>query len=328
VGAAAIGELAFGGRVQSLSDQQILAVLVSLALILVLARAMGELARRVGQPEVLGELFAGFLLGPSVFGALLPGVHDWLFLNREVGGILSGMSWIGAILLLLMAGFEVDLAILRQVVRPGLLAAALAIFPSLIAGTLFAAVIFGALPPGGTYLGIVLSVTGVSVIAKILMERDQMRRRYAQVVLAAGITSEVLVWLIIAVIAVRSPSPLHAGGSHIVYAAGFLLLMMTIGRRLTFWAMRRVEDFSGIVMGQLSFVLVLTFLVAAVTQSLGLHALLGAFVVGVIVTAAPRSHDRMLRGLQALTLGLFGPVFFALAGMRVDILKLGSISSV
>lgn len=313
----------------SLSEHEVLIALIALAVILTLARAMAELARRIGQPEVLGELCAGFLLGPSVFGALLPSLHHAIFLNPSVSFVLSGMSWIGVMLLLLLAGIEVDLAILRQVAKPGILAAALAIIPSLIAGSLFASLVLGKTPPGGFFLGIVLSVTGVSVAAKILMERQQMRRRYAQVIVAAGVASEIVVWLFVAVVsAFHSSSPLLAGLIHAAYAIAFFAVMMTVGRRFTFWAMRRVRDVVQISHGRLTFVLALTFAAGAVTHALGLHALLGAFVVGVLLSQAPRTHEGLLEDLQTFTVSFFGPIFFVLAGMRVDVLKLGSLSAI
>ena len=113
--------------ISGLSEGQLLLTLVAVAVILLLARAAGELARRLGQPEVLGELLAGFLLGPSVFGALLPDAYQSLFLTNAVSLVLSGFSWVGAILLLLVSGLEVDLTILRAEVKPGTLAAAFAI---------------------------------------------------------------------------------------------------------------------------------------------------------------------------------------------------------
>lgn len=314
---------------QSLSEHDLLIALLALAIILVLARAMAELARRAGQPEVLGELFAGFLLGPSVLGALLPSLYHPLFLNPAAGTVLSGFSWLGVIFLLLLAGMEVDVAILRQHARPGALAAAFAIIPSLIAGSIFASLVLGKPPPGGVFLGIVLSVTGVSVAAKILMERGEMRRGYAQVILAAGVTSEVVVWLFVSVVSsFHSSSPLLAGALHTGYALAFFLIMVTVGRRAVFWLMRRVQDAAWIINGPVTLVLILTFLAAALTQALGLHALLGAFVIGVLLSQAPRANESLLKGLQSLTLGLFGPIFFALAGMRVDILKLNSVSAI
>lgn len=314
---------------QTLSETDLLTALLALAVILILARAMAELARRVGQPEVLGELFAGFLLGPSVFGALAAPAYHALFLKPMVGTVLSGFSWVGVILLLLAAGLEVDIDLLRGLARPGILTAAFAIVPSLIAGTYLSALVLHRAPPGGLFLGIVLSVTGVSVAAKILMERGAMRREYAQIIVAAGVASEVLVWLFVAVVSsLHSSSPVVAGLLHTAYALAVFLFAMTIGRRFVFWAMRRVRDQTGIIRGQVTLVLALVFAAAAITQALGLHALLGAFVVGVILGRAPRTNERLLDGLQTLTVAVFAPIFFALAGMRVDILKLGTLHAI
>lgn len=314
---------------RTLSETDLLTALLALAVILVLARAMAEIARRVGQPEVLGELFAGFLLGPSVFGALAPSVYHTLLLNPTVGLILSGFSWIGAILLLLMAGLEVDLDLLKGLARPGALTAAFAVVPSLLAGTVFAALVLHRVPPSGVYLGIVLSVTGVSVAAKILIERGSMRREYAQIIVAAGVASEVVVWLLVAVASsLHSSSPVIAGLLHTAYALAVFLVALTVGRRFVFWTMRRVQDATGIIRGQVTLVLALVFVAAAATQALGLHALLGAFVVGVILGRSPRTNEKLMDGLQMLTVAVFGPIFFALAGMRVDILQLGSVSAI
>lgn len=313
----------------SLSEQQLLFALVAIATILVIGRGSAEVARRLGQPEVLGELIGGFVLGPSALGALLPGVYSTLFLTPQISMGLSLLSWIGAIVLLLLAGLEVDLAILRQELKPGLLAAACAVIPSLFAGTLFAWKVLGRVPPGGLFLGIVLSVTAVSVAAKILIERHSLRRRYAQVILAAGVATEVLVWLLIAVAsAIRTGNPALAGLRATGLAVIFFLLMMTIGRRFTFWAMRRMSDMTNIVNGPVSLVLVLGFVSAAITQALGLHALLGAFVFGVLLSQAPRATVPLKESLQTMTVGFFAPVFFVLAGMRVDIFKLGQPSAI
>src|SRR5919108_5612300 len=310
---------------RGLSEQQLLLALVDLAVILVFSRVAGVLARRLRQAEVLGQLFAGFVLGPSVLGALFPAVYHTLFLNGAVSLVLSAFSWVGAILLLLIAGTEVDLRILRAEIRPGTLAAAGAIVPSLAAGTIFAWLALHRGAPYGFFLGIVLSVTAVSVAAKFLLERDAMRRRYAQVIMAAGVASEVLVWVLVSVVAaVHSSSPVLAALRSAIYAVGFFVVMMTVVRRFTFGAMRRVADTPGLIQGQRSLSLVLAFLAAALTQFLGLHVLLGAFVAGVLLGHAPRTDRPFVESLQALTMELLAPIFFVLAGMRVDVFQLGS----
>ena len=314
---------------QTLSEQQLLFALLGTATILLVGRGVAELARRVGQPEVLGELLGGVLLGPSVFGALAPGVYRALFLAPAVGDGLSLFSWVGAILLLLVAGMEVDLKILRANARPNALAAIFAILPSIVAGTVFAMVILGKPLANGVFLGLTLSVTGVSVVAKILIERDALRRTYAQVIVAAGVASEVMVWLLISVASsLRDGAALFSGARALIFVIAFFALMLTLGRRFTNWAMRRTADLTSIVNGELTLALVLTFISAAITQALGLHALLGAFVFGVLLSQAPRANQQLKERLQTLVVGVFAPVFFVLAGMRVDIFKLGSFASV
>jgi Kef-type K+ transport system membrane component KefB len=151
----------------SLAEAQVLMMLAALAVILLLARAAGEVARRLGQPEMLGEFVAGFLLGPSALGALLPGVYAALFQETGTAFALSGLSWIGAILLLLIAGLEVDLPILRGEVKTWSLAAAGAILPVLAVGAALALVVLRRPITSALFLGIVLSVTAVSVAARV-----------------------------------------------------------------------------------------------------------------------------------------------------------------
>ncbi len=244
----------------------------------------------------------------------------------------SGVSWIGAILLLLLAGIEVDLTLIRKEARSGMYAALGAIIPSLAFGAFFGLVILRRPLPNAFFVGIVLSVTAVSVAAKIFFEREELRRTYAQVILAAGIASEVVAWPLVSIAsALKSPFPLLAGARALLFVALFFVFMFTIGRWLTFWAMRRVADFTGVTQGQLSLALILTLGAAALTQSLGLHPLLGAFVFGVILGRAPRANratSTLIGSLQTLTTSLFAPIFFVLAGMRVNIFALGSVGGV
>src|SRR5581483_5686205 len=102
-----------------------------IAVVLLAARGMAELCHKLGQPEVLGELLGGFLIGPSVMGAIFAAAFTTLLLNPAVSLALALLSWVGAILLLMIAGMEADLAILRQKAVPGLLAAAGAIGASI-----------------------------------------------------------------------------------------------------------------------------------------------------------------------------------------------------
>ena len=306
---------------------------MAVLVVLLAARGTAELCRRLGQPEVLGELLGGFIIGPSVLGAVFPHAFHELFQNGAVSLALQWMSWVGAILLLMIAGMEADLAILQQKVLPGLLAAAGAIGASIAVGTFFGIKLFGLEPTSSFFLGLVLSVTAVSVVAKLLIEREALRRDYAQVLLAAGIAGEVLVWPLISIVSSvqHKGNPWVAGLRATGLAAGFFLFMFTLGRRFTYWTMRRVADATGVPNGELSLILVLMLASAAITTSLGLHPLLGAFVFGVLLGKAPRATIALKERIQAITIALFAPIFFGLAGMRVNLFNLrgwGSIEAI
>jgi len=308
--------------VPSLDEHQLIGFLVALTVVILLARLLGELARRVGQPEVLGQLVAGVLLGPSVLGVLAPNVRGALF--TDPGLALSGVSWMGALLVLMVAGLEVDLGVLRAHLRPGLLAAGFAILPSLAAGWVFARLVFGASAGAAAFLGIVLSVTAISVVAALLIERGQTRREFAQVLLAGGITSELCGWVFVAVAAAaQQGSPLPAAGRALALAVGFFVAAVVLGRRLVDRAMRAVADTAVSTAAPLSLVIVLTLGFAAVTEALGLHALLGAFVFGVLLFRAPRATPALRERVRVVTFTVFAPVFFALAGAQVDLRQLG-----
>jgi Kef-type K+ transport system membrane component KefB/nucleotide-binding universal stress UspA family protein len=310
----------------SLDEHQLIGFLVALVVVIALARLLGELARRVGQSEVLGQLVAGVLLGPSVLGVLAPRVRSALF--TEPGLALSGVSWLGALLVLMVAGLEVDLGVLRTQLRPGLLAAGFAIVPSVAAGWVFAWLVFGLSPDAAVFLGIVLSVTAISVVAALLIERDQTRREFAQVLLAGGIVTELCGWVFVAVAAAaQHGSPLLVAGRALALAVGFFVAAVFLGRRLVDRAMRAVADTAVSTAASLSLVIVLTLGFAAVTEALGLHALLGAFVFGVLLFQAPRATPVLRERIRVVTFSVLAPVFFALAGAQVDLRQLTNASA-
>src|SRR5262245_3276094 len=105
-------------RFQALDEHQLLLLWVQLLVLVLAARGLGGLARRLGQPSVIGELAAGVLLGPSVIGAIAPAAWEWLFPNDAVhAGVMSGIGWIGVFFLLVLAGFETDLGLVRRLGR-------------------------------------------------------------------------------------------------------------------------------------------------------------------------------------------------------------------
>ena len=310
-----------------LAGHQLLAFLAALSVVLFLGRAFGELARRVGQPEVLGQFVVGVLLGPGVLGALVPSWRLYVLEGSGSAAALSGLSQLGAVLLLLVAGLEVDLRVLRTEARSGAWVAVAAIVPSLAAGVAMGPWL-GLHGRGAAFLGVVLSVTAVSIVASLFLESGQGRRRYAQVLLAGGVAAELVVWVMVSVLSTgRGDSVLATVALSVGLAAAFLLVAVLAGPRLVAVAMRSSVDRSVLPQGQLTLVLALTLACAAVTDLLGLHPLLGAFVFGVLLTRSPRISADLLRRIETLIIAFFAPVFFVLAGAQVDLRRVATATS-
>src|SRR4051794_1453465 len=189
-----LGDVAF----PSLTEHQLLVFWCELFVVVLLARLLGSLARRIGQPAVVGELLAGVMLGPSLFGRLWGSGFDWLFPSDATqAGLLNAVGWIGVGLLLVLTGFETDLGLMRRQGRP---AAAVAmtslLFPlaiGIVVGELVPRSFAGDRAPHLVFvlfIGISLSISSLPVIAKILAELGLMRRNFSQVTLAVGMIND------------------------------------------------------------------------------------------------------------------------------------------
>ncbi|HEU4754952.1 MAG TPA: cation:proton antiporter, partial [Armatimonadota bacterium] len=303
-------------QVKTLKEHRVLLLILQVAILLGVARLFGELALRLGQPPVIGQLLAGILLGHSVLGALWPELKALVFpVEATQSYLLEVVSWIGVLFLLLLTGLETDVALIRRQGRPVL-------FVSL-AGILFPFALGVGLgyllPPAllttpesrlvlALFLGTVLSVSSVPVIAKILLDMRLLRRDVGQLILAAALAHDTVGWLILGVIASLAAGgtvELGVVGKTVLGTALFLLFAATLGRTLTRRLLRWVNDRLRIEQAVLTAVVVLMLLAAAATQALGVHAVLGAFVMGILVRESPVVGERVLHPLEAVTGAIF-----------------------
>jgi len=181
-----------------LTEHQLLLFWVQLFVLLVGARGLGALARRLGQPQVIGELTAGLLLGPSVLGHIAPDVFQWLFPADPVQrSLLSGVAWLGVLLLLVVTGFETDLTLVRRMGR----ATARVALGSLLIPVAFGIVLGFSMPAAfvgdaaaadrtvfALFMGTALGISALPVLAAVLTQLGLMRRSIAQAMIAAGAT--------------------------------------------------------------------------------------------------------------------------------------------
>ena len=314
----------------TLGAADLLRFLVDVALLLALARGLGEVARRLGQPQVIGETLAGVALGPSLLGALLPGVGAALFPPGALSGVLLQLvADIGVILLLQLSGMETDVAMARRRWRSAGLVTLLGMMVPFIGGLALASLLPAGLGLHGShpvafaaFLATAVSLTSISVLFKILLEMDLMRRDIGQLALAASMLTDSTGYFLLAVVAGLSTAQALPVARLSVSMAGtvvFAVFLFTLGyggiRRLLAWVDR---SFGGD-QAMLSAVVAVGLAGAAVTQALHVQAFLGSFLVGVQLSRIPRVGRAASRSLRSMTMGVFAPVFFASAGLAVDL---------
>ncbi|MCC6273877.1 MAG: cation:proton antiporter [Deltaproteobacteria bacterium] len=315
-----------------LHEHEILIFIVQFALLLSTARILGDLARRFDQPAVMGELLAGILLGPSVFGNLSPAMYSWVFpVSATQSHLLELLSFLGMILLLLKSGFETDVKILKGLGRPALISSAFGMIVPFLCGLVMAYF----LPDEflvdtqrrllfSFFLGTLMAISAIPVIAKILMDLDVLRRDIGAIILGSGVMQDIVGYTIFSfIIAVASGSREFTKLSlSLVGGVLFIVFLATLGYRLIFRLVRWVDDRSITEGAHTTLTIVVALVLASFTHVLGLHAVFGAMLAGIIVAAAPRIRTTALEHIEKITDSVFAPVFFAYVGLRVDFLSL------
>ncbi len=312
------------------TEHQLLVFWVGLLVILVAARLFGTLMQRVGQPAVVGELAAGLVLGPSLLGNIAPGAFEWLFPADDVQtGMLFTVGWLGVLLLLVVTGFETDLTLISRLGRAATLVSTGSLVVPALAGLAVGWLIPVAFVGGTTeryifalFIAAALSISSLPVIAKILSEMGLMRRNFGQLTLAAGMANDVVGWVALGLIAGLA----QAGGVQLDKLAitiggliAFFVFAFTIGQRVVDASLRRVRARGDDELGGLSVILITALVFGVITQWLHVEAVLGAFVAGVILARSRFGDHALIAPLETLTAAVFAPVFFATAGLRVDL---------
>lgn len=316
-----------------ISGHSILLLLVQLTLLLFLARALSEVMRRIGQPAVIGELLAGILLGPTVLGHWMPDLFLMVFpQDAQQFHLLETVSWLGMVLLLLLTGFETDLRIVRSLGRSAFFSSA-----GGLAATLSAGFVLGMLLPDrflvdpgdrvifAAFIATSMAITAMPVIAKILIDLDVIKRNVGVVILSAGVLDDTIGWLILSVIAGIASAGVFSGTRLALTLVGlgfFLLAVRFVVYPVFTRLLAYVNAHVKLPGADVSLILVFTFMGAAVTEVLGVHAVFGAFVTGLMIRQVPRVKDQSLHALETFVLAALSPIFFAFVGLKVNLWSL------
>jgi len=316
--------------VHYLDETHILLFLIQFSVLLLLTRAGGELFRRWKQPALTVELLVGVALGPTLLGRFLPGVHAALFPADQVQqNMLETVAWIGVLFLLMDTGLEIDFSVAwRQRGAALVIALSDVIIPMVVA---FVPCVllpdrFLAVPDQrvtfALFMAVVMTISAMPVAARVLHDLNLLKTDLGFLTMSALAVNDIVGWVLFTIIlGVFTQSALSVGPVLVVLAAtvGFAVLALSLGRPVATWALARLRGL-GVAEPATSFTFacLLGLLFGAVTQKIGIHALFGFFIAGVVMGEAKNLSEESRRIISQMVHALFVPLFFANIGLKID----------
>ena len=328
----------------SLTNADIAHILVALAVILIVAHAVGRLFTLVRQPRVIGEIVGGILLGPTVFGLLFPAQQKALFPEDGATPIVLGAVYqLGLLLLMFVAGAEIRSVFGRRERKTAVAITATGTLLPFIAGLLLLQVFdasrfYGTAGDRTAFLlvfAIAIAVTSIPVVSRIMFDLGIIRTSFARVVLTAAVIEDVILYVLLAIalglVQVKQedtfglpdvlgldPNSALAVGYHVVVTLGALVMFIYVGPSVLRTTLRfryGVEDFASPIAFELAFM----FVVTSVFIFLGISGFFGAFIAGIIVSNAADDPPRSRGAMKNFSFAFFIPVYFAIVGLRLDL---------
>jgi Kef-type K+ transport system membrane component KefB len=301
-------------------------LLLQIVVIILVARMFGAVFRRLGQPPVMGEMVAGIALGPSVLGLIFPQAVSFLFPASSMT-TLGVLSQIGVVLFMFIVGLELDIQHLREKASTAVMVSHASIIVPFLLGAALALALYPTLAPAGTsfaafalFMGIAMSITAFPVLARILEDRGMSQSRLGSIALACAAIDDVSAWCLLAfVIAIVKASGLGGSVLTIALTLGFVAAMLfLIKPQLNSLIQKRLEDpkqARGLLAAVLAFVLASAWF----TESIGIHALFGGFMAGVVMPSVTGFRVFIKHRVEAFSSAALLPLFFVFTGLRTQI---------
>jgi len=302
-------------------------LVLQIAVILAVCRVVGSLFRKIGQPRVVGEMFAGILLGPSLLGWIAPESSAYLFPAASLG-FLNALSQIGVVVFMFLVGLGINPKELKNHGHAAVLTSHVSITAPFVLAAFLALYLYPRLSDDSVaftsfalFMGSAMSVTAFPVLARILIERGLLQSRLGTVAIASAAVDDVTGWCILAYIVVLTRSA-HSGTSIWTTIGGivvFALIMIYGVRRFLGGFEDSYQKWGGLSENRLAAMLLLLFGSALCTEWLGLHLLFGAFMMGAIMPKGQKFVQYVLDRFETVTVTLLLPLFFAFTGLRTNI---------
>ncbi|MBN8542582.1 MAG: cation:proton antiporter [Deltaproteobacteria bacterium] len=306
--------------------------LATLVIVIAFARLVGFLFRKLGQPPVMGEVLGGILLGPSVIGYFFPASSAFLFHGDSLD-FLKHIAEVGICLYLFVMGLEIDLPRLRKTARSAILISQMSIVLPFGLGLLLAQQLYSNYAPAGfgilefsLFIGVALSITAFPVLARILADSSLHKTRLGDLALTCAAIDDITAWCLLAIVTGITGKTNNAWTT-IVLTIIYVLLMLAILRPILAKAISSLEKkIDRLPEALLAFAILGALTSAVITDVIGIHALFGAFLFGVIIPHESLIAKEVTSRLQDFIRILFLPAFFALTGMKTQISLISSPS--
>ena len=302
-------------------------LVLQITVILAVCRLTGSLFRKFHQPRVVGEMFAGILLGPSLLGWVAPQISAYLFPSASLG-FLNALSQVGVVIFMFLVGLSIDPRELKHQSHSAVLVSHVSITAPFVLAAVLAIYLYPRLSDNSVtftnfalFMGAAMSVTAFPVLARILIERDMMKSKLGTVSIACAAVDDVTGWCILAYIVVLIRSARHASaiwvtlGGIVLFAAVMIYGVRFLLRGL----LRTFHKYGEISENRMAFLLLLAMGSALCTERLGIHLLFGSFLMGAIMPKEPKFVQYIVDRFETITVTLLLPLFFAFTGLRTNI---------
>jgi Kef-type K+ transport system membrane component KefB len=316
----------FGDSFHSSLAHPLAVLLLQIITIIFFARLFGFLFNKIGQPTVIGEIVAGIVLGPSVAGLFFPSASAFLFPVNSLGNI-QFLSQVGLILFMFVIGMELDIRIIRKQAHEAVIISHASIIIPYTLGVGLSYFIYSEFAPAhisfiafALFMGIAMSITAFPVLARVIQERGLTKTRLGALAITCAAADDITAWCILAtVIAIVKAgsflSSLFTIATALVYVLCMLLVVRPFLKKLgSIYANREM-----ISKPVIALLLVVLLLSAYTTEVIGIHALFGAFLAGVIMPPDLSFRKILVEKLEDVSVVLLLPLFFVFTGLRTQI---------
>lgn len=318
-------------RAIPMSSQDFIKLALQLAIMLGFAIMCGEFMRRFKHPAVVGEMFGGIIIGPTILGALAPSIYDWLFLSSlDVNVVREAAVKLGMLFFLFYAGLEVNLSELKtmrtKAILIGLIGTLLPI--AMGAGLVYAlprafwgAAVQDHFLPFALFIGMNFANSANPVIARILLDLGLLHGRIGALIMSATVVDDLVNWILFAVILSDfAPAGQVTGGSPLIsvlQVGMFFIVVLGIGRWLRPAAMKRIRQHVAWPSGFIAVTALLVLCASSVAEAIGIHAFLGAFLIGVALSEGDKGHNEAHDMIGHIVMS-FAPIYFISMGMTTN----------